>query len=214
MDGADSTHRGPGETSLHLRRALEGDGAELGALVERLTPWLLAQARERLGRGLGTALEPEDVVQEAWSIVLPRLGELEAREGRHLPVLLRFLATTSLQVVNNQRRRSLRRNEAPLGSDVPRAKSPFEPTLGVVTRVARGEASRELLQQLDALEEEPRRIVVLRGIEQHSTAFVAEQLGLTPNAVSLRYRRALGKLRDRLSPELLGALGSHAADGE
>lgn len=215
MEGADSSPRDPGTTSLHLAKALGGEASAWNSVVERVTPWLLAQVRERLGGSIGSVVDPEDVVQEAWSIVLPRLHELEARGGRHLPVLLRFLATTSLRIVNNHRRRSLRRGEVHLetrgsGMGGSGGNDPWAETLGVVARVAQGEAALELQRQLARLEEEPRRVLVLRGIEQHSTRSVAEQLGLTPNAVSLRYRRALEKLRGHLSRDLFEVLDPHA----
>ena len=95
------------QTTLHVRRAREGDLTSLGWLAERLQPLLLAQARYRLGSL--RAIEPEDLVAEAWCVALPRLAELAPREGRVTPVVLRFLSTTLLRLANNHVRREVRR---------------------------------------------------------------------------------------------------------
>ena len=42
-----------GATSVHLRRAIDGDETSLDWIVERLTPLLLAQARYRTTQLLG-----------------------------------------------------------------------------------------------------------------------------------------------------------------
>lgn len=49
-----------------------------------------------------------------------------------------------------------------------------------------------------ALEGQDREILVLRGIEQYRNQTVAKQLGLSPQAVAMRFSRALDRLRERL----------------
>ena len=55
-----------------------------------------------------------------------------------------------------------------------------------------------LLAALDELEPMDRAVVVLRYLEDSSTAEVARQLGLSPGAVRKRLARALNRLRVRL----------------
>ena len=88
-------------TSLHVRRAADGDGGSLSWVVSRLSPLLLAQATYRLGSRLRALYEPEDLVNETWAVTLPKLAELPARDGRLTPVLLRFLSTTLLHRIQS-----------------------------------------------------------------------------------------------------------------
>jgi len=72
-------------------------------------------------------------------------------------------------------------------------------TIGVVSRVVRGEQKDRLWELLDTLDPAERELLVLRGIEQQDNKVVAEILGETPNAVSLRYDRLLTRLRRQLT---------------
>lgn len=190
-----------------MRRARRGDAESLAYVVERLTPLLLVQARLRLGPRLAREVEAEDVVQDVWAIGLQGLEGLRMETDRETPVLLRFLSTTLLYRVNDLLRRHLRRS-GPGDGDPPRPSVGALPaeTLGVVTRAVRDEASAEVRAAIEGLGEPERELLVLRGIEQRTNAEVAERLGLTPNAASLRYGRALRKLRERLPGTVLEEL--------
>jgi len=83
-------------TTRIVRGAREGDPLALGQMVERFTPWLLVQARYRLGGRLKHLCDPEDLVNDVWAVAFPRLRGLDARDGRYTPVLVRFLSTTLL----------------------------------------------------------------------------------------------------------------------
>jgi RNA polymerase sigma factor (sigma-70 family) len=194
-------------TSLHVRRAADGDSESLGWVVARLSPLLLAQADYRLGPVLRSLYDPEDLVNDTWIVALPRLAELPARDGRHTPVLLRFLSTTLLHRVNNLARKHARgappERPAPRdGSGATVATDPLErvpaETSGVITRALRHEIRNAVTLALEGLEPGDREILILRGIEQQTNATAAELLGLNAPAVAMRYHRALRKLRDRL----------------
>ncbi len=196
---------------MHVRRAREGDDASLTWLVERFTPVLLAQARFRMGPALVREVDPEDLVQHVWAVALPALPALEARGGRETPVLVRFLATTLLYRVNELTRRAIRRR----GTDASRAEGLSrlpDASAGVVSRVVRSEASAALVRCIESLPEADRRVLVLRAFEQVSNQRVAELTGATPNAVSLRYNRALEELRRRLPGSIVEELAAPDPD--
>jgi RNA polymerase sigma factor (sigma-70 family) len=197
------------QTTLHVRRAAAGDGESTAWLVERFAPLLLAQARLRLPPELRRQVEPEDLVQDAWAVALPRLRELPPRDGRLTPVVLRFLCTTILYRVNNllQRRleRSLRAAEDEGDAAPPLSRLVASESLAL-ERVLRGEACRYVLDAIDALDETDRRIVVLRGIEDSPVAEVGAILGMKPNTVTVRYRRLLEKLRAALPRSIFDEL--------
>jgi RNA polymerase sigma-70 factor (ECF subfamily) len=193
------------DTSSHLERARSGDRQSLAWIVKRLSPLLLAQARYRVGPHLRRHVDPADLVDEAWLVALPRLGDLQAESGRTAAVLLRFLSTTLLHQVNNLSRKVLRRRLGTTGQDgqfalngpAPAEELPAEVT-GVVTRACRDERKGQVSAALEEMGERDREILVLRGIEQSSNQSVAGLLGITPQAASQRYHRALERLRKRL----------------
>ncbi len=194
------------DTSVQLRNAVDGDRDSLGWLVAHLSPLLLAQARWRLAGGTVHTIDAEDLVQEAWLVALPRLRELVPREGRLTPVLLRFLATTIVHRVNNLVRESLRRGPSYAGEGATEG-TPDDRT-GVVTAAVRAEQRRQLLATIEALEPGDREVLLLRGVEQRSLATTAELLGITDAAVTMRYTRALARLRDKIPGSLLDDLAA------
>ena len=188
------------DTTVLLQAAVDGDGASLGWLVAHLSPLLVAQARWRLQGTLARAVEPEDLVQDAWLVALPRLRELVPRAGRRTPVLLRFLATTIVHRVNNLARELLRRG--PVGAPSVGPEASPDPHTGVVTAAVRAEQRRQLLATIDALEPIDREVLLLRGVEQRSQATTAELLGIRGDAVAMRFARALDRLRAQLPASL------------
>jgi RNA polymerase sigma-70 factor (ECF subfamily) len=185
------------QTSTKLRDAVAGDRQSLGWLVARLSPALVALARLRLGPALRREHDPDDLVQDAWLTVLPRLAQLPARDGRLTPVLLRFLATVILNRTNNLRKRQLRRRSLAEHGEVAAHEVQAEVT-GVVTAAVRQEQRELVLAAIEQLEEGDREVLFLHGLEQHSNAVVAQLLGIRPEAASMRYVRALERLRRQL----------------
>ena len=190
-------------TTLHVRRAREGTTESLDWLVERFTPLLLAQARQRLGPSLARRYEPEELVNDVWVVALRALPELAPRGERATPTFVAFLSKTLLLRV-----RELARHHALRSVDDGEPELQSDRTRGIVTRVATSEAVRELQDAIAALEPTDREVLVLRAIEQHPNHVAAELLGQTPNAVSLRYNRVLEKLRKQFPDSVLTELAN------
>jgi RNA polymerase sigma factor (sigma-70 family) len=181
-----------------VRRAEGGDQDSLGVVIARLSPILLAHANWRLGPALRRICDPEDIVSEAWATLLPRLGEIGAREGRSTPVLLRFLTTAMLYRINNLARKHLRgESAARVEADHSISELPASVT-GAFEAAARSESARIVAAALDDLEPADREVIFLRALEQQPNHVVATLLSVSPQAVSMRYRRALDRLRARL----------------
>jgi len=161
---------------------------------------------------LGSLHDPEDLVQEAWAAVLPRLADMQPRDGRLTPVLLRFLSTALLnrygtlmqKHVNQLRGASMGAAAASSAAD-PLALLSAEQT-SVVSQVARGEVQARILAELEGLSERDREVIVLRSIEQVSLPTAAILLGVSENAVSARHRRALRNLRAALPDSIFADL--------
>jgi len=184
-----------------------GHTEDLAWVVARFSPLLLAQARYRLGPVLRPHYDPEDLVQDTWLAAMPRIAALAAPHERYAPALVRFLTTILVNRVRKLAHRCLRgepleRTVVHWGRDD--SSSPLlriaDPSGGVLQRVMLDEAGEQLLARLDQLSKRDREIIILRGIEQLANETVAMLLHLTPQAVSMRYQRALERLK-RLLPD-------------
>lgn len=183
------------DSLAQVRAAVAGDDASIDWLVDRYTPWLLAQARARIGPELRRVVDADDLVQEVWAIALPRLRLFADRPGFDGRMLLAFLARIQLYRCNDLVRRHIvgkprRANATELAlSRLPGRHS------GAVTRAVRAEVHTAVHAAIDRLDADDRRLVVLRGIEQHPVHEIAALLQISDNLVSVRYRRALERLR-------------------
>lgn len=184
---------------MHVRQARAGDAASVSWLVERFSPALLAQARYRLGSKLRRVCDAEDLVADVWVVALPKLSEVGDEERRLTPALMRFLSTTLAYRLSNLLQRYIAKRQ---GGSTASARQELADlpasTTGAISVAMRNERCAQLLAAIDRLDQLDRDIVVLRGIEQQPNDEVAAKLGMEPNTVSHRFRRALHKLRDRL----------------
>jgi RNA polymerase sigma factor (sigma-70 family) len=121
--------------------------------------------------------------------------------------LLRFLATAILHRVNNLARAVLRPDRQVAPRDQSVAGLTLEQT-GAVTAAVRAEQRLHLLAAVDALDTIDRDVLLLRGVEQRALQTVAELLGISIDAVSMRFTRALGRLRAHLPAALVADLAS------
>lgn len=195
-------------TTVLLSRACKGDRESQGQLVARLTPLLLLQVDVRLKDQLRPYVSSEDVVQEAWRVTLPKLADLEKKSGRMTPVLLKFLGTTIAFTLMNLWRRHVKGKPLILregGSGESSAPAPLDhvPVDGDASAaVVRKERAGHVMEALRALKSEDQQILVLRAVECRPNGEVAEMLGIVPSAVSMRYSRALERLKARLPGSL------------
>lgn len=188
-------------TSLYVRDALGGDAASLEWVIRRFGPALRAQAEYRLDRRLRAQIDPADLVNDVWVRALPSLREFSVEGPRSTPPFLRFLSQILLRQVNNLYRKHLRGKPALVSRDDSLAGLP-EPLIEsarVISGLVRSEEQTEVERAMRSLGDEDREVLVLRGIEQNSTAEIAVLFGVKANTISVRYRRALERLR-RLLP--------------
>lgn len=193
------------DTTFHVRRAALGNTDSLGSVVARLSPLLMAAAEYRLGPALRADVDPEDLVNDAWLVALPKLGTLQERDGRLTPVLLKYLMTTINYRINNLLRRRIAGHDTRLQDRESLAGVPSDAS-GAITQAVRHEAADTIRTCLDELRPQEREIILLRGIEQNSSKTVAMLLDLTVEAVDQRFSRALKRLRQRLPESVFGEL--------
>jgi RNA polymerase sigma-70 factor (ECF subfamily) len=198
------------QTEALLDRVRQG---EAGA-VDRL----LAAHREPLRRVIGLRLDPalagrvdaSDVVQDVLLEASQRLRDYLREPGMPFHLWLRHLARDHVIDAHRRHRVAQRRSldrEQPLAPAALAGHSSFElaaqfldqePT--PATEAVRHELERRLREALEQLDEGDREVIQMRHFEQLSNQDVALTLHLTEAAASMRYLRALRRLRAVLAP--------------
>jgi len=161
---------------------------------------LLAVAR----RLLSSEEDARDALQEAF---LNAFRNIHRFEGQALlsTWLHRIVVNVSLMKLRSRRRKPEESLDHLLpafrddGHFMERFESGAEPA---DARLAREEEQAAVRAAIDDLPEHYRTILLLRDIEGMSTQDVADQLGITANAVKLRLHRARQALRTLLAPRL------------
>jgi RNA polymerase sigma-70 factor (ECF subfamily) len=198
------------ETQQLLDQARQGDPAA----VERL----LAQHREPVRRMIDLRLDPaiaarvdaSDVVQDVLLEASRRLDGYLADPALPFHLWLRHIAKDHLIDAHRRHRLAQRRGvdrEQPLvpaalagHSSVELAGQLMDPERTPASAAIQQEMERRLHQAIAELEEDDREVILMRHFEQLSNQEVAWVLGLTEPAASMRYLRAMRRLRSLLQP--------------
>ena len=172
------------QTTMLARRAVDGESEALNGIIERFGPALTALARHKLGGPLRSVCDPEDLVADVWVRALPRLSDLEPRDGRITPVIMRFLSTTLVNRYNTILQKHVIGKPERVGFDAPKddLSASITQALGRLERDERKDAVHEAIAQLP---ESDRELVYLRAIQQIPSQEVAELLGVTPGALKV-----------------------------
>ena len=215
---ADSTQPGPSADPAGAAAAVApvaearlraGDEAALAALFASCRPRLRRIVDFRLDERLRARLDPDDVLQETYLAASVRLKHYEGSAYTSPFLWLRAVLTQTLtdlyrRHVGAQMRDSGR--EVSLDADPsPQATSTSLAIQLAGTATSPGEAAARAdmmatleaaIAQMDAVDQE---VLALRHFEELSNAEVAAVLGLQQKAASIRYIRAIRRLRVMLS---------------
>ncbi len=153
---------------------------------------LLAQARWIRGLALRLARDPveaEDALQETWLAALKRPPRAEdASPARARGWLARVLANVLRQEARSEGARTKREHSRARSEALPDSTE----LLGQV------DAQRVVVEELLALKEPYRRVLLLRYFRDHSAAAIAHDTGLSAATVRSHQKRALALLRERM----------------
>jgi RNA polymerase sigma-70 factor (ECF subfamily) len=173
--------------------------AALGRLLDAHRQKLLAMLRRRIDRGLGVRIDPEDVFQEACLVAQRRWLDFQQKPATSAYVWLYGLVRDQLLLHwrNATRgRRDLRKEVAwPDRSSEQLGLSLIASGAGPSTAAGRDELKQRIRQVLELLPDGDYEIVKMRHFDQLSFKQAAELLGIKENAASVRYLRALKRLR-------------------
>jgi RNA polymerase sigma-70 factor (ECF subfamily) len=198
---------GEPDTEELIEHARAGDGAAREQLLARHRGRLRQLVAVRLDRRVSGRLDPSDVVQE---VLVEAHRRLDAY--LHDPPLpfypwLRQLAWERLVKLHQRhlhaRRRSVTREDLPLPDDSALALANRLAANGTSPshRLVRAEVLDRVRAALAALAERDREVLVMRFLEQLSTADIAAVLGISEGAVRTRQVRALERLRGLLAQD-------------
>lgn len=197
------------QTQELLRRAGAGDRPALDALLERHRDPVRRMIGMRMDPAIARRVDASDIVQEVLLEASRRLAEYLRRPPMPFHLWLRHIARDHLIDAHRRHRRARRRSvdrERPLGG-VPDDRSSLDlmgqlldRDLTPATAAIRREMRERFRAALVDLDEDDREVIVMRHLEHLSNQEVASALGLSEAAASMRYLRAIRRLRGLLSP--------------
>jgi RNA polymerase sigma-70 factor (ECF subfamily) len=175
-----------------VSRARDGDTDAFRSLVERHSGYLYSVAR----RVTGSAVDAEDVVQEAWMRVHRQLGQFEGRADVRT-WLHRITVNCSIDWVRARRHREDPHDPADLdGAAEPGGNGQVLPD----RLAASGQIQLRVQQALGSLTSLERAAFVLRHLEGQSIEEVGTALGMKTSATKHSIFRAVRKMRQALEP--------------
>lgn len=188
-----------------VEAAIGGDSTRVGALLETYRPRLERMLAFRMDLRLSGRVEPGDVLQEAFSEIYEHLADWQGKSD------LGFFLWVRLQTgqkLNQVHRRHIdveardARLEVPLMLQTVPGASSFAIASALIdssntpSRVAmKNEAGNRLHLAIESMKEIDREVLVMRHFEMLTNKEVARVLELTEPGATLRYVRALARLR-------------------
>lgn len=186
-------------TPILLRRWHDGDERALAELVAAHLPWLRARIERRLGPFLRARGDADDYLQDVVLDFLRDGPRFVVRDAAQLRALLARIAENTLRDRNDWFRAKRRK----MGSNVTLSRDsvlPLDPAMQRNTTPSQHASKDEERQwvrlALELMDGEDRAILVAREYEDRSFVDLGAELGMTPNAVRMRWTRAIARLAD------------------
>ena len=195
----------PAPTLVLLDRVRQGDGSAINGLLERHRATIRRMIDQRMDRGVQRRVDASDIVQDVMIEANRRLGDYLANPTMPFQLWLRHMARDRLIDAHRRHRVAATRSvdrEVSLtvaeGQDHSQADLIGQLADRELTPAAAAtwhELERRFAAAVELLDEDDRKIVLLRHFEHLSTAEAAEVLGLAKPAAGMRYLRAMRRLR-------------------
>lgn len=197
------------------------DRAELGRVLEEHRPALLAMLRRRIDPSLAGRLDADDILGDVAAAACQRWAAFKAQVAKERVAKEQIATREYIWLYGLARDRlndAWRRNAAAKRDHRRDQHWPDETSiqlgLGLVddgtgpgAAAARAEVRERVLKVMNLLKPADRDILLMRQAEFKSYRDVAAVLGISESAATVRYLRALRKLKD-LWQQLFGAGGS------
>ena len=199
------------ETDRLLEDARQGKTGAVDALLGRLREPLRRVIDLRLDPVLARRVDASDIVQDVLIEANQRLTDYLKSPDMPFHLWLRHLAQDRIIDAHRRHRQAQRRSldrEQPITAPAWAEESSTSLVAQLMdhektpaSEAIQAELARRLASAVNELGDDDREIVLMRHQEQLANQEVAKQLGLSEAAASMRYLRALRRLRLVLIPE-------------
>lgn len=198
------------ETARLLEEVRRGNAEAVSDLLNQHREALRRAVALRLDPALARRVDASDIVQDVLLEASQRLASYLQHGNMPFDLWLRQLARDHIVDAHRRHRKAQRRSldrEQPMyaarndQSSLDLAAAFIDPEKTPAAAAMKRELQERFFQALAQLNEDDREIIVLRHIEQLANQDVAALLQLTEAAASMRYLRALRRLRQFLAPE-------------
>jgi len=193
-----------------VARLRQGDRQVLGELFGLHRERLSRMVRFRIDHRLSARVDPDDVLQEAFLAGSQRIESFLSQSGASLFVWLRLIVMQTLCDVHRHhfgaKMRDARRDvslEPKVDGNATSICLAVQ-LVATLTSPSQAVAGIELMSRLETgiatMAEIDQEIIALRHFEDLTNTETAEVLGITPQAASNRYVRAIARLKEILAP--------------
>jgi RNA polymerase sigma-70 factor (ECF subfamily) len=197
------------KTQELLEQARLGKETAVNDLMERHRSALIHLVRMRLDRKLQQRVDVSDVVQDVLIEASRRLGTYLENPQMMFHLWLRHIAKDRIIDAHRRHRVSAKRSvdreqsmSVPAGYDhssIQLAAQIIDKELTPAARATQDELARRVEQVIQQLDEKDAEIVVMRHYEQLTNQEAAAVLELSEAAASMRYLRAIRRLKSLLT---------------
>jgi RNA polymerase sigma-70 factor (ECF subfamily) len=193
------------KTQELLASAKEGNEEAIGKLLNRHRDALRRLVQMRLDKKIQRRVDVSDIVQDVLLEANRRLSTYLEEPKMPFHLWLRHMARDRIIDAHRRHRASAKRSvdrEKPLASPSNVDRSTMElaaqlcdPNMTPAAAATMRELARRFEAAIDELEERDREVLMMRHFEHLTNQEVAQALSLTEPAASMRYLRALRRLR-------------------
>ena len=199
------------QTQQLIAQAQGGDGQAVNRLLERHREAVRRMISLRMDRHLQQRVDASDIVQDVLIDANRRMAEYLKDPAMPFHLWLRQMAQDRLIDAHRRHRVAAKRSVDREQRLVARHRLD-QSTLNLAAQLCDGERTPAAAAQwnelqvlfqsaLDQLDEKDREVVIMRHFEKLSNSEVADALDLSPPAASMRYLRAVRRLREILASD-------------
>jgi RNA polymerase sigma-70 factor (ECF subfamily) len=196
------------DESALLERLIGGEKSVLGDLFALHRDRLWRMVNFRLDRRLGTRLDADDILQEAYVDASQRIEHYTADPTKSFYIWLRLIVTQTMIDAHRRhlgtQKRDIRREQKkqvayPEATSISLARRLIGSVATPSQAAVKAEALEQLEQALEKMDPTDQEVLALRHFEELTNTEVSEVLGIQQKAASIRYVRAIARLKDVLA---------------